>query len=247
MANATTPSATYKVRPRTPTVEPFGPVTKVEARGSCVLLHGWGSIGIDMGPLCAALRKLPSAAGWNFYNPTYETHQETFVQAAQHLYPDIHALTQPLILLGYSMGGIVARQMILDGLQIKALMTICSPHLGVGTWIPAVDAGVASISWFSADLKRLNDSPQERGHRHLYHLSAISCSDLWGDHSDDGVIPVQSALGISLGPVAEQVTIHLDYDDQIAGVDPHHRGMDPTYLQPVLNTCLQLFEVAAVV
>jgi hypothetical protein len=34
--DATTPSATYKVRPRTPTVEPFGLVTKVGARGSCV-------------------------------------------------------------------------------------------------------------------------------------------------------------------------------------------------------------------
>ena len=74
MADATTPSATYKVRSRTATVEPYGLVTKEGARGSCVLLHGWGSIGSDMGPLCVALRNLPSAAGWNFYTATYETH-----------------------------------------------------------------------------------------------------------------------------------------------------------------------------
>ena len=230
-----------KVRPRTPTVEPFGPMTKVGARGSCLLLHGWDSIGSDMDPLRVALRNLPSAAGWNFYTATYETHLETFVQAAQDLYPHIHPLTKPLILLGYSEGGIVNRQMILDGLEIRASVTICSPHLGVGSWIPPVDAGVASISCFSADLKRLNDSPQERGHRHSYHLFAISCSDLWGDHPDDGVVPVRSARGESLGPVAERVTIHLDYGDQIAGVDPHHRGMDPTYLQPLLDTCSRLF------
>jgi hypothetical protein len=97
MADTATPSATYKVRPRTPTVEPFGPVTKVGARGSCVLLHGWDSIGSDMGPLCVALRNLPSAAGWNFYTATYETHLETFVQAGRDLYPHIDALTKPLI------------------------------------------------------------------------------------------------------------------------------------------------------
>jgi hypothetical protein len=194
-----------------------------------------------MGPLCAALQNLPSATGWNFYTSTYETHTETFIQAARDLYPDINGLTSPLILLGYSEGDIVARQMILMGLQVQALVTICGPNLGLGFWIPTPDAGSASLSPFSADLKGLNDSPQERAHRYSYHLFGISCSDFWGDHPDDGVVPVPSALGIGLGPVAEQVTIHLDYGDQIAGWDPHHRGMDPKYLQPVLDRCSQLF------
>jgi hypothetical protein len=130
----------------------------------------------------------------------------------------------------------------MHGLKIQALVTICSPHQAVGSWIPAVDAGVASISWFSEDLKKLNASPQERGHRNSYHLFAITCSDIWGDHPDDGVVPVRSARGESLGPVAERATIHLDYgDDEVAGVDPHHRGMDPTNLQPLLDTCSGLF------
>ena len=119
----------------------------------------------------------------------------------------------------------MSRGMIMHGLNIQALVTICSPHLAVGSWIPAVDAGVPSISWFSEDLKKLNASPQERGHRNSYHLFAITCSDVWGDHPDDGVVPVRSARGESLGPVAET----------------HHRGMDPTYLQPLLNTCSGLF------
>src|SRR6516164_9581014 len=123
------PVTTYKVQPRTPSVEPFGPVTKVGGRGSCVLLHGWDSTGSDMGPLCAALQNLPSATGWNFYTSTYETHTETFIQAARDLYPDINGLTSPLILLGYSEGDIVARQMILMGLQVQALVTICGPNL----------------------------------------------------------------------------------------------------------------------
>lgn len=38
-----------------------------------------------------------------------ETHTETFVQAVQDLYPKVHALAEPLILLGYSQGACVAR------------------------------------------------------------------------------------------------------------------------------------------
>jgi pimeloyl-ACP methyl ester carboxylesterase len=239
MANAKIRSVTYKVQPRTTTVEPCGPVTEVEARGSCVLLHGWGSVGPDMGRLCEALQKLPSAAGWNFYTATYETHQETFVQAAKHLRPKIRVLTQPLILLGYSMGSLVGRQMIMDGLPIKTLVTICGPHLGL-YWIPQVDAGTASMQPYSPELKKLNGSSKESAHRKFYHWFAISCHDFWGEHPDDGVVAVPSALGITLGPVAERVKIHLDYDGQFAGVDPHHRGMDPKCLQPLLDTCSKL-------
>ena len=150
----------------------------------------------------------------------------------------------------FSVGGVLlllvdnvrARQMILDGLKIKALVTVCSPHIGVGRWVPPIDAGVWSMSCLSPDLNKLNASPQERRHRHLYHLFAITCRDRLGEHPDDGVIPVQSALGLSLRRVSERLTIHLDYGDQIAGVDPHHpRGMDPTYLHPMLNRCVHLF------
>jgi hypothetical protein len=137
------------------------------------------------------------------------------------------------------MGGIVNRQMILDGLEIKALVTICSPHLGVGYWIPPVDLGVESMLRSSEDLKKLNDSPQERAHRHSYHLFGITCSDHWGYHPDDGVVQIESARGEGLGPVAERVTIHLNYHDRIAGWDPHHRGMDPQKL--LLDTCSGLF------
>jgi hypothetical protein len=195
-----------------------------------------------MAPLCEALRLLPSSAGWNFYTPTYETHTETFVQAARDLYPQIHGLTQPLILLGYSEGGVVARQMIVDGVQVKALVTICAPHLGLGVWIPTPDSGSASLSPFSSDLQNLNNSPVDQAHRKFYHLFALSCTDFWGFHNDDGVVPVPSALGDTLGPMAEQKVIQLDYGTQIAGVDPHHRGMDPTNLQPLIDTCSQLLQ-----
>ena len=234
------PTATYTIRPKRPMVTPYGAAI-ARPRGFFVLLHGWNSTGRDMAPLSDALQHLPSAAGWSFYTPTYETYIETFVEAARDLYPQIQALTEPLILLGYSEGAIVARQLIVDGLKIKALVTICGPHLGLGAWLPTPDPGSASISPFSADLKHLNELAIDKANRKLFHLFAISCTDFWGPHDDDGVIPVSSALGKSLGQMAERATIHLDYGNAIAGIDPHHRGMDPTNLQPVLDTCSKLF------
>jgi pimeloyl-ACP methyl ester carboxylesterase len=237
MANATRrPAATYKITPKKPVLTPRGAMV-TKPRGSFVLLHGWDSTGSDMVPLSDAIQQLPNVAGWNFYTPTYETHLETFVQAAQDLHPQIQALAQPLILLGYSEGAIVARQLIADGVKVKALVTICGPHLGLGWWIPTPDAGSASVSPNSTDLQNLNNSPIDAANRNLYHLFAISCTDFFGYHDDDGVVPVSSALGTTLGPMPEQTIIQLDYGDQIAGIDPHHHGTDPTILQPVLDTC----------
>lgn len=229
----------YKVQPRAASIEPVGATSG--KRGSCVLLHGWDADGSSMNALCAALKALPHAAGWNFYTPTYETHLKSFVSAANDLLPQIRSLLTPLILVGYSEGGVVARQMIADGLSVKALATICCPHLGVGGWVPTPDVGSASVAPGSAELKALNASHKEGAQRHLYHCFAITCTDYWGDHPDDGVVPEKSALAMTLGTVAEQMTIKLDYNGHIAGWDPHLRGMNPGNLQPVLDTCDKLF------
>ncbi len=240
MEEASASAVSYKVEPRRPVVEPVG--ERIMApRGSCVVLHGWDSKGSDMAPLVAALQRLPAATQWNFYTPTYETQIETFVQAAQDLYPGIRTLSQPLIMVGYSEGALVARQLVADGVQIKAVVTICGPHLGVGPWVPTPGAGPGSLRPDSPELRALNASSVDQRQRHLYHFFGIWCTDFWGDHQDDGVVPINSALGTTLGQVAERVKIHLDYGQNIAGYDPHLRGMDPTYLMPVLNTCAQLF------
>jgi pimeloyl-ACP methyl ester carboxylesterase len=233
-------TVTYKMRPRAASIESVGPTGG--QRGSCVLLHGWDADGSSMKALCAALQALPQAAGWNFFTPTYETHTETFVVVANDLLPQLRLLPAPLILVVYSEGGVVARQMIADGLHVKSLVTICCPHLGIGTWLPTPDPGSASVSPFSPYLKTLNDSHTESAERHLYHCFGITCTDVLGDHPDDGVVPIQSALAATLGAVAERVTIHLDYNRHIAGWDPHLRGMDPNCLQPVLDTCANLFK-----
>lgn len=159
--------------------------------------------------------------------------------------PLVKPLAKPLIIIGYSEGGIVARQLIAKKLPVQALVTICSPHHGLGYWMPTPDVGSASVSPFSDDLSRLNNSTEETKHRGSYHLFAISCSDFFGYHSDDGVVPISSGLGDALGAIPERTPIHLNYGDkQIAGWDPHHRGTDPTHLGPVLTTCSQLLALS---
>jgi pimeloyl-ACP methyl ester carboxylesterase len=239
MANAEISVKTYKIEPLKPKIERIGPAPKA-AKGSCVLLHGWDSTGSDMAPIITALQKLPTASGWEFYAWTYDTHFSTFVEAAHTLFPQTDLLPRPIILLGYSEGGIVARQLVADGLQIKALVTICSPHLGTATWIPTPDFGSASVAPSSQDLKNLNSSSKDITHRKLYHFFAITCDDLLGHHDDDGVVLAYSALG-DRWAVAERRIINLDYNNYIAGVDPHHEGMNPAYLGPVLDTCSSLF------
>lgn len=233
-------SARYAIRPIgatiTPRFEADDPV-----KGTCVLLHGWDSNGNDMVPLSDALHQMPSAAGWTFYCATYETHLATFVDAAHQLLPLLQSFAHPIILVGYSEGAIASRQMIADGLDVVALVTICAPHLGILPWIPTPDLGSASVSPFSADLADLNASPQDRANRLKYYLFAICSEDWFGEHNDDGVVAVSSALGMSLGPVAERNDpIELSYQG-IAGWNPHVQGMNPAYLGPVLITCAQLF------
>jgi pimeloyl-ACP methyl ester carboxylesterase len=228
-----------KVQPTKASIEPCGPTGG--KRGSCVLLHGWDADGSSMKSICTALH--PLATGWNLYVATYETHTETFVDAAHDLRPLLQPpqLASPLILVCYSEGGVVARQLIANGLPVSALVTICTPHLGI-MWPIAVDVGSNSVLPTSPELKALNASAAEKAHRGVYHCFGITCTDALGPHPDDCVVRIESALAETLGAVAEQVTIPLDYNGYIAGWDPHLQGMNPKRLQPVLNTCSTLFK-----
>jgi hypothetical protein len=207
-----------------------------------VLLHGWDEDGTAMLPLSEALQKKSSAKGWDFHAPiTYETHLLPFTQAAAQIAPLLAGLHN-LVIIGYSEGGVVARQLVANGVEPRAVVTSCSPHEGLGRWIPPVDLGVRSLVQGSPELNALNFSgPTDTNFRHFYHCFAMGSDDVFGSHPDDGVVQLWSALGNGLGFGNSQWSL-LNYNGWIAGWDPHLKGRDPNYLDSLIALCDQIFK-----
>src|SRR5579863_820080 len=216
------PAASYQVKPVEAHFESRGrKKSRSKAiKGNVVLLHGWDEDGTTMQPLSDALAALASAADWEFHPPiTYETHLISFPTAAAQIQPMVTDLSN-LVLIGYSEGGLVARQLVANGVQVTAIVTTCSPHNGLGWWILPVDAGVRSLEYNSPELNALNSNPTDINARGTYHLFGNYFDDLLGGHPDDGVVPLPSALGSTLG-IPDSQPNFLDYNGWISGWDPH--------------------------
>jgi pimeloyl-ACP methyl ester carboxylesterase len=200
-----------------------------------------------MGSLRQALQELPSAGDWHFWSADYKTHLHPFIQGARDLKAAFeqqpHDFTNT-VLVGFSMGGLVARRLVAEGFPCRALVTICSPHQGVAPWVLTHSPGTWSLSRRSPHLVALNRNPLDRAHRPHYYLFAITYTDIGGYHDDDTIVTARSALGANLGQVALRKKIHIDYGRTLGrrlSGSPHVRGMNPRYLTPVLQTCNRLF------
>lgn len=217
-------------------------VSRPRAQKNCILLPGWSltvATQADMDRIEKALRVLPEADEYTFWNTTYDVHGLSFPEnssALIDLFNNQDADFSNTIIIGYSMGGVVARKMIQDGFPCRALVTICSPHQGLADWIPTPDRATMSIAPWSDDLKELNRSGDTE-HREKYHLFGITYHDIRGEHNDDAVVHFESAVGSDLANVTMRQEIHLDYRNGLAGIDPHMRGMDPTLTAPFIETC----------
>jgi pimeloyl-ACP methyl ester carboxylesterase len=196
-----------------------------------------------MAELTTALSTLPAARDWNFWDISYDAQRTTFPRSARHIAAALRE--QPfdferIIIFGYSMGGLVARSMIAEGLECEALVTICTPHQGLVPWWLPLGRGLRSMAPRSSMLRALNANARDRAQRHNYHFFAAAYTDILGFHNHDGVVPLASALGEELGPVAERDTVHLHYSS-VATFDPHWRCKHPRYIAPVLETATRLF------
>jgi pimeloyl-ACP methyl ester carboxylesterase len=203
-----------------------------------ILLHGWASSGEESRDLMRALRDVPEARNRQFWDVGYDSHGASFVQSADHIIAaltDAHADFSDVILIGNSMGGVIARQMVTLGFPCRALISVVSPHHGPAPWIPVPSRGPRSIARWSPALRKLNGHPVDIAHRGRYHFFAITYQDLLGYHAHDGIVQQHSALGCDLGPVAQRETVHLRYRT-VATFDAHWRGRFVANLPPVLGT-----------
>lgn len=235
------PRTNYRILRRHP---PFLETIDQKSDLNFVLLHGWHSLYDPMVYLENALRQLPGGNKVRFWRVTYDTHWRPFTQTSREI---IRALRQRkvqpenAILLGFSMGGIVARGMIANGFEAHHVFCLCSPHYGPGRWMPSGDIGSTSIAPWSRRLLRLNSNPRDTMRRRDYSFYGISFDDTLGHHSHDRVVPLHSALGTGLENVGFRHEIKLRYRGIASGCDPHVQGMLPANHPVLLEECRSLF------
>jgi pimeloyl-ACP methyl ester carboxylesterase len=216
--------------------------------GHCILIHGWASDARAMRHLQRALRELPQAARWQFWDVSYDTSWTAFPDSARLIVDELQAREHDFsrtLLIGYSMGGLVARQMVAEGFPISNLVTLCTPHHGPVRWMPLPLRGSRSLARWSHFVKKLNTNPRDIEARENYHFFAVTYRDLLGAHRSDGMVSLRSALGLRLGEVASRHTMQLKYKTPISALmpfDPHWRAMFPQYIPPAIEHIGKLME-----
>jgi pimeloyl-ACP methyl ester carboxylesterase len=219
------------------------------AEKHCVILHGWAANGASMHAIAGALRALPAGADRHFWIANYDTTWTPLDASAKLL---VRALQrQPhdfsdTLLIGYSMGGVVARRMVVEGFPCRDLIALCAPHRGTAWWVPEALfgpflRGPHSLHGQSRALTALNRHPRDRARRDSYHFLAMTYDDVLGSHDHDGIVTRESALGEGLGPVASRQTMRLEYS-RFATFDSHWRCMFPDYIPEFVATAQALME-----
>jgi pimeloyl-ACP methyl ester carboxylesterase len=211
-----------------------------------ILVHGHNCMPSFMNGVQRALRAVPGAEKWHFWQVEYDTHWMPFTRAARQIVAKLREQEKhgykfgEVILVGHSMGGVVARQMVVEGLPCHALFALGSPHLGYVPWLPFAEAGSLSISVLSRRLQILNRHPRDRAARPKYHFFACDYSDMLGYHAHDGLVTKRSALAEPLGPLGSRTEVHLKYRFP-PGVDPHVKMLRQENLRDVLHICERVF------
>lgn len=216
----------------------------------CIVLHGWNQNESNMGSWIAAIKTLPQAQGYRFWPVSYNTNIP-FPDAANYVIRELrkngNVDFKSSLVVAYSMGGIVARSMFVQGFVFRKLVTICTPHQGLAPWVPTPTYGTASIAPWSPLLSQLNNLQMDRDKRRDYHFFGITRTEWKGNPflqkmiSDDGVVTIDSATGVNLPGVAKRASVNLNYSGlPFPGSDPHTSGTNPSRLGPVMTEISRL-------
>jgi pimeloyl-ACP methyl ester carboxylesterase len=214
-----------------------------DARCHCIFFHGWNTSGGCLNGWKRTLGTMPGAEDWKFWRVDYPTHRWGFRKGAREVAEALRSTGENfenVILIGFSMGGVTARQMVADGFPCRALVSLCSPHEGITRWVPTHSPGTSSLHRRSGALRALNSDPIDIAARPRYHFFSITYEDRLGRHPHDGLIPVRSALGAHLGDVGTRRNIHLPHARIGMGAGPHLHALNPSEMPPAVETIARL-------
>lgn len=161
-------------------------------RGTVIMLHGYDfeaphSPGAAFAPAVQEMNQYFRRHGFGFWAPSYYP-KHSFKNVAKTLEGTLRNSAinfNNLHFFGYSMGGLVARQIAAFGLVPQSLTTFCTPHAGILGWIPTPDEGAQSMHPLSQDLARLNADPVDAVHRNRYTFIGLNYVDSWGTRRED--------------------------------------------------------------
>ncbi|MBL7002403.1 MAG: hypothetical protein ISR69_00065 [Gammaproteobacteria bacterium] len=213
--------------------------TKEQSSKHIIILHGWNSGANDMNKMIDALLQIPNVNNYYVWSFSYETWRTGFDKAAILLENKIDQL--PLhfnntIFFTYSMGGLIARQLIANGMQCTALITICTPHDGILPNIPLLpwDKGEKSMLKDSPQLIALKNHPRDISLRNVFYCFGFGYINNEGVRvCDDKIVSLPSALANNLKGIRYSLPLYVR---DRGTLDLHHlKGMDPYYCTSVFQ------------
>jgi len=183
-----------------------------------------------------ALKDTPAGRQFHCWIPTYDTAWRTFSQSARGikvLLEDTGFDFSHTLILGYSMGGLVAREMAHAGFPFRHLATLCSPHHGAAPWIPLMWRRTRTLRGDSALLRHLNSDAGDLPLRSRYHFWGMTYNDPGGPHQHDGIVELPSAMGEQVRGAIRREVFSLDFKDAVTGLrlsTPHVYALFPQYV-----------------
>lgn len=217
-------------------------VSTIDAAGDweIALLHGWHSLYSPMMKLENALReRIPGARLWRV---SYDSHWKPFPRSAREISARLRAAgakPERTLLVGYSMGGVVARSMVAQGFDARAVICLCSPHLGPALHINFADVGSYSLAYSAPYLRRLNRAPRDIARRDDYFFQSITFRDATGECRHDRIVSQRSASGQGLVGITHRANTHLEYEGVAPGPLPHVQGMNPSCVSKALDFAVE--------
>lgn len=235
---------------KTNVIAPKGTATEgaIQSDKHLIVLHGWNCTSQAMTSWVEALQAAGATDGRYLWNLTYPTDKQFPIGATELLqyftarHAEGHQFNDVRFLC-YSMGGVVARQMIAQGFPVTKLATVCTPHLGImGTtaWF-AWNLGSISLKQGSSELSQLNGDSHESSLRNRYLCTSLqyAVQTPLGDmfHDDDQVVDGWSARAEGLDNVVNRSQVRLNYPlpGPMIGAPHEPEGRNPKWFGRVID------------